>query len=229
MESSYKEAAFQKKPARNDKARILQSTSAFITDVSHLDYLNQDSLVSNVVWFSVTIQVLTILHLLKRRIFACLPSNPSDRPHLLNPILSKRMAFRAPVCTPSSKMATARSFSLKVFQKRLLKALKRLILHDLSTCVIPKALLARTSKEISIEWLRRILTDSPVFRLIYRDLHPVEDTLRLQKSGISIGKKESSGSVRDWPLALHWSDADPSERFITETSQRYPQFIAHID
>lgn len=67
------------------------------------------------------------------------------------------------------------------------------------------------------------------FRLIYRDVHPVEDTLRLQKSGISIGKKESSGSVRDWPLSLHWSNTDPSERFTTETSERYQQFIVRIN
>lgn len=51
MEISYREAEFQKKPTKNDKARILNSTSAFITDVSHLDYLNQDGPLSGVVGF----------------------------------------------------------------------------------------------------------------------------------------------------------------------------------
>jgi hypothetical protein len=39
-------------------------------------------------------------------------------------------------------------------------------------------------------------------RVLYQYTNPVHETLRLQKSGISIGKKEPSGSVRDFPSTL---------------------------
>jgi hypothetical protein len=52
-------------------------------------------------------------------------------------------------------------------------------------------------------------------------MNPVKDTVEMQKSGnIIIGNKEISGSVKDTPVKLPVIEANPQDRFSSETSRR---------
>jgi hypothetical protein len=57
--------------------------------------------------------------------------------------------------------------------------------------------------------------------IVHPFMNPVKDTVEMQKSGnIIIGNKEISGSVKDTPVKLPVIEANPQDRFSSETSRR---------
>lgn len=57
--------------------------------------------------------------------------------------------------------------------------------------------------------------------IVHPFVSPVKGTLEMQKPGnITIGNKEISGSVKDTPVKLPVIEANPQDRFSSETSRR---------